>query len=100
MDKVGWARITGQMDQIKRKVNDPKEEKALMDACEGFEAVYMEKVMAAMRKTLPGNGLFEDSNSMDIYQSMHDRHLADQLAQSQSGLGLKQFLFDELKKSL
>ncbi|MCG8563808.1 MAG: rod-binding protein [Desulfobacterales bacterium] len=99
MDKVAWSRITGQMNQIKDKASDAAEDQALKDACAGFEAVFMEKMIGEMRKTLPGNALFQDSNAQDIYQSMHDQELADRLSQGHGGMGLKEFLYRELKKS-
>ncbi len=100
MDKVQWARLTGQVNQVKSQVAKKQEDEALKEACAGFEAIFTEQMMGAMRKTLPGNGLFETSNSMDIYQSMHDRHLSDKLSQAHGGLGIKEFLYRELKKDL
>ena len=85
---------------VAKKTSDPEKEKALMDACEGFEAVFMEKMLESMRDTLPGNALFEESNSMDIYQSLHDQYLCDKLSQAPHAMGVKEFLFNQLKDAL
>lgn len=75
-------------------------EAALMDACEGFEAIFMKKMVESMRDTLPGDALFSESNTMDIFQSMHDQYLTDKLSQAPEGSGIKEFLYRQLKKSL
>ncbi|MCG8529314.1 MAG: rod-binding protein [Desulfovibrionales bacterium] len=89
-------RLTG----MEKKAPDPEKEKELMDACAGFEAVFMEKMLSSMRETLPGNALFQESNSMDIYQSLHDQYLCDQLSQAPQAMGIKEFLFNQLKNAL
>ena len=100
MDKVEWGRLAGQMNQIKQQAKDPGKDQALKEACAGFEAIFMDKLLQSMRNTLPGNALFNESNALDIFQSMHDRHLSEQLSQSHGGMGIKAFLYNELKKSL
>ncbi len=88
------------VDKIKNKVSDTSEQKELKDACAGFEAIFMNSMIKSMRKTLPGNALFKESNSMNIYKSMYDQHLSEQLSKSHKSLGVKEFLYQQLKKSL
>lgn len=82
------------------KTPPPDNEAALMDACKGFEAIFMKKMVESMRDTLPGDALFSKSNTMDIFQSMHDQYLTDKLSQAPEGSGVKEFLYRQLKKSL
>ena len=49
-----------------------------------------------MRKTVPKSGLL-DSFSMDMYQSMMDQEMANELAKKGT-VGLSQMLYEELTK--
>ncbi len=60
----------------------------------------MNTMIKSMRKSLPGNALFMDSHGMDMYKSMYDQYLADELSQSRTSLGVKEFLYNQLKDSL
>lgn len=88
------------LDKVEKQALDPGKEKELKDACAGFEAILIKKMISAMRETLPGDTLFKDSNAQNVYQSMHDQHLAEQLSNNSSSIGLKEFLFEQLKDSL
>ena len=87
------------IDKMKRQTLDPEKDKELKDACAGFEAIFMNEMLQSMRKTLPGDALFEDSNASNIYQSMQDQDLVENLSKSQNSLGIKDFLYQQLKKS-
>lgn len=82
------------------KKTDPADEKALMEACEGFEAIFTKTLMDSMRQTLPGDALFEKSNGRKIFESLHDQHLAEEISRSPKASGIKEFLFNQLKSSL
>jgi len=99
MDVIRNQMLTTKMKQIKRQA-DPEKEKALKDACEGFEAIFTKKMIESMRQTLPGDSLFPKSNSIEIFESMYDQHLAEDMADSPSGSGLKEYLYNQLKATL
>ena len=88
------------IDKMKRQTLDPEKDKELKDACAGFEAIFMNEMLQSMRNTLPGDALFEDSNASDIYQSMQDQNLTENLSKSQNSFGIKDFLYQQLKGSL
>ncbi len=88
------------LDRIKKGAADPEKEKELKDACAGFEAIFMKKMIESMRDTLPGNALFPPSNGMEIFESLYDQYLAEKLSQSPQSLGLRDFLYEQMKKSL
>ena len=48
---------------IKNQATDPKEKElqALRRSCRDFEAIYINEMYKAMRKTVPDSGLFEKS---------------------------------------
>ena len=75
-------------------------EKELKEACAGFEAIFLNSMIKSMRKSLPGDALFEESHGTDIYKSMYDQYLADELAKSKTSIGVKEFLYQQLKESL
>ncbi|MDD9303618.1 MAG: rod-binding protein [Desulfobacter sp.] len=70
--------LASQLAQIKPV--DPEKEKELKEACEGFEAIFTQKILQSMRQTLPGDALFPKSNSIEVFESMYDQHLTDQLS--------------------
>ncbi len=80
--------------------NNALEDKELKEACAGFESIFLHTLIKSMRESLPGNALFDESHGMDMYQSMHDQSLADELSKSRFSTGIKEFLYKELKGSI
>lgn len=72
-------------------------QKDLEKACQGFEALWLNSLMKTMRDTLPGDSLFPDSNASDIYQSLHDQYLTDDLSRGKTAMGLKELLYNQLR---
>nr|WP_320190860.1 rod-binding protein [uncultured Desulfobacter sp.] len=71
--------------------------KDLEKACQGFEGLMLDTLMQRMRDTLPGDSLFPESNASDIYQSMHDQYLTDNLSLGGRVTGFKEFLYQQLQ---
>jgi peptidoglycan hydrolase FlgJ len=74
------------------------EEKRLRGACEGFEAVFINKLLAQMRASVPKGG-FLHSQYEDQYLSMFDQELAEKMAKD-GGIGLGQMMFDQVSGKL
>ena len=53
-----------------------------------FEAVFMNTLLQAMRKTVPENELFNGGGATKFYRQMHDAELAKALATGHSGMGI------------
>ncbi len=104
IDNARQSLLNSRMEKLTASAGDlsarTRKEKDLKEACADFEAVMLSLLMKSMRNSLPGNALFGESNGMNIYQSMHDQYLADRLADSPSSFGIRDFLFEHLKKSL
>ncbi|MCP3941183.1 MAG: flagellar biosynthesis protein FlgJ [Desulfobacteraceae bacterium] len=81
------------------KISASKDEE-LKEACAGFEAIFLNSMVTSMRGSLPGNALFKESNEMDIFQSMYDQSLVDELSGSGTTTGIKEFLYQQLKDSI
>jgi len=104
VDPVAQNLFAARMEQVKNQTDrlktDVLKEEQLKEACQGFESIFLNTVLKSMRDTLPGEALLDGSHGMDIYQSMHDQYLAEELSRNQFAMGIKEFLYDELKKSI
>ena len=104
LDIVNQNLAKANLGKIKRQASnlasDKIEENKLKDACAGFEAIFLHTMIKSMRETLPGDALFKDSHGMKMYKSMYDQHLSDKLSKSQTSIGVKEFLYKQLKDSL
>ena len=70
----------------------------LKKACQQFDAYFTNLMLKEMRKTVPQGGQRADqSNQRDIFQSMMDQSLADQMSQHGE---LGQMMYNELAPSL
>jgi len=74
---------------------DTKKEAELKKACQGFEAIILQQMLTAMRRTVPKDGLLQGGYAGDMYQSMYDEGLAKQMA-SGRGIGLADTLYQQL----
>ena len=86
----------------KAAVSDQKamKEARLKEACAGFEAIFLNTILKSMRSSLPGDAILKESNSLNIYKSMQDQYLAEDLSKGKSSIGLREFLFQQMKDSL
>ncbi len=81
-----------------KKASKLSEDRELKEACQGFEAIFLKSMLKSMRTSLPGEALFETGNhGMDIYKSMHDEYLAEALSKQGNGIGIGEFLYNELR---
>lgn len=77
--------------------NKPAINTDLRKACADFEAQMTNQLLAAMRKTIPTDGLFKKSYGEEMFQSMLDQELAVQMAQGQ-GTGFGEALYQQLSQ--
>ncbi|MBU1231592.1 MAG: rod-binding protein [Proteobacteria bacterium] len=85
----------------KSQATDPKEKEllALRRSCREFEAIYINEMYKAMRKTVPDSGLFEKDMSSELYKEMLDMELAKQTAAGK-GMGVGEAMYDQLKEQI
>lgn len=81
-------------------IGEKKKEKALKEACQGFEEIFLNTMMKSMRSTIPDDGLFGKSHGMDIYTSMHDQYLAEKISKGENSTGVGEYLYRQLQNSL
>lgn len=77
---------------------DTPKEKKLLQASKDFEAIFVRQILASMHTTALKNTLFgNNGQGQEIYQSIYDSKLADQIAQGQ-GLGVGKVLYQQISK--
>lgn len=64
------------------------------DIAEGMEANFTEHMLREMRKTIPKET--PDSSAMEYYNSLLDYERAQLMAKSDSGLGVKRVILDQI----
>ena len=70
-------------------------DKKLREACQGFEAMFLNIMYKEMRNTVPENSLFGESNADKILQDMRDTEMVNQMAKA-GGVGLADVLYKQL----
>lgn len=73
-----------------------KKEIALQEICQKFESIFVQKMFQEMRKTVPKTGYIQKDFSMNIYQEMFDKQVAQEMA-NRHHLGLSKALFEEYR---
>lgn len=64
------------------------------DIAEGMETSFTSHLLAEMRKSIPKET--PDSSAMDYYNSLLDYERAQLMAKSDSGLGVKKVILDQI----
>lgn len=74
---------------------DTDKEAKLKKTCKDFEAIILQQMLTAMRKSVPKDGLLDSGYAQEMYQSMYDEGLAKEMA-SGRGIGLADVLYHQL----
>lgn len=75
-----------------------KEDKRLKDACKDFEAIFTGLMLKSMRSTVPEDSLYGTNNQKEIFQSMFDQEVANNIAHSDKSLGLGDALYQKMSR--
>lgn len=74
---------------------DKAKETKLHKACQDFEALLLKQLLTTMRKSVPKDGLFKTGYAEDMYNSMYDDKLAEDMAHGK-GIGIADILYKQL----
>lgn len=87
-------------DRLQSTAKNAATDDELMDACKQFESYFIEQMYKAMVKTIPQNEETSGSTStmMDYYKDQMIQSIADQTTE-QSGFGLAQMLYEQMRRS-
>jgi len=77
------------------QASDARERK-LKEACEDFEAMFTGMMLKSMRSTVPEDSLFGTSNQKEIFQSIFDQEIANDIAHSTNNFGIGDALYKKL----
>lgn len=71
----------------------------LKQACADFESIFVYYMLKSMRKSLPQNGLFDNSQGQKVYKAMADQAMSENIARGR-GMGLGELLYDQLTRQV
>ncbi len=91
-----------QIDALRDRLAEPNKDAAaqrkLKEACQGFEAIFLQRVWEQMRKNVAKEGYLH-SRDEESYQSMFDQELVKKMADA-GGIGLADMLQEQLSIKL
>ncbi|QUH24941.1 rod-binding protein [Serpentinicella alkaliphila] len=85
-------------DKLNREIKSD-DEKKMMQACKDFEAIFVNLMLKQMRSTISHSDLVEKSYAREIFESMQDEKLAEEMTKGQ-GVGLAQQLYKQLSRNM
>jgi flagellar protein FlgJ len=78
---------------------NPKKDKELKTACADFEAIFIQKSLEEMKKSIPKSSLLGNSREEEIYFSMYFEELSKEIANGK-GIGIGEQLYNDLSKKI
>jgi flagellar protein FlgJ len=70
----------------------------LKRACADFESIFIYYMFKSMRKSLPQNGLLDNTQEQKLYKSMADQAMSENIARGRA-MGLGKLLYNQLRTS-
>lgn len=64
------------------------DQERLAKACADFEAIFVQQLFKTMRASVPASKLLNGGRAEELYTSMLDQQVAEQMAQGQGSIGL------------
>ena len=86
--------LTNALNQVKRQSQQDNRIE-LQQACQEFESYFLAYLLKAMRKTVPKSDLLDGGLAEEIYYSMLDEKLAENIAHA-GGMGMGRLLYQQL----
>lgn len=88
-----------QFKDVFEKALEQKDDAKLREACDQFEAYFVQQLFKEMRKTIPQGGLFENSNERGIYEGMLDEEYSNVISK-RSSTGISNALYKQLSPKI
>lgn len=95
--KIGASPPSNSVVALERNLS-PAERKKLMEVSKSFEAVFMNQMITAMRKTVTKGNLVPEGQGEKIYQSMLDSEYSQKMSQS-GQMGLAKMIYHQLLRT-
>lgn len=92
------GRIEGVQNSVfsKRNSSDAIDQQELRKACSELESLFIYTLLKEMRATVPKSGFISGGREEEIYTSMLDNSLAEELS-SKGGIGLSSILIEQMR---
>ncbi len=84
------------LENVTAKIDNAKEDKELLTACQEFESLFVHMMLKEMRATIPEDGFIEKSTGTEIFEDMYDQKVAENIAKSKEGIGLAKMLYEQM----
>lgn len=91
------APATGIEFKNPEQLADKQRDRQLRQACADFESIILEKFLKMARENAPEDGLLDGGFAEDMYRSLHDQELAQQLAAG-PGMGFGEMLYQQINR--
>jgi flagellar protein FlgJ len=80
---------------LEKSPQKTSEAEKLKQACDSFEALFMQQMLKQMRATVPKDGMFGGGSAERIYTDMLDAELSKEMS-AKGGLGISRLLFEHM----
>ena len=94
--------MTNELSQVKRQSRQDEayagQKRQLQQTCQEFESYFLAYLLKSMRKTVPKSDLLGGGLADEIYHSMLDEKLAENIAHA-GGVGIGRLLYQQLSGS-
>jgi len=96
---VGRAQQT-RLNRLGEQADNQETREGLQKTAREFEAVFMNTLMRAMRKTIPENKLFNSAGATKYYQQMHDAEIATAMTAGRSSMGIADLIVQQFSANV
>jgi flagellar protein FlgJ len=82
-----------------QRAMENKDEKALKEACQQVEEIFLQMIYKQMKATIPESNFFSESMGKEVFSSMLDESLMKEAAKA-NGIGLADMMYKQLYKKM
>ncbi len=100
LDQASAGAEQTRLRQLQQESATEENRAGLEKSAKEFEAVFMNTLMKAMRKTVPDNKLFNSGGATKFYRQMHDAEMAKALATGNSGMGIADMIVRQFEQNI
>jgi len=88
------------LEQLADLAGKNAELEGLKKAAKEFEAVFMNSLMKAMRRTVPDNKMFNSEGPTKFYQQMQDAEMAKAMASGTNQMGIAEMIIRQFENNI
>ena len=98
--QLNQSKLNGKLERAQgiEKAEKAEYNKRLKEACDGFEEIFVHKLIQVMRSSTEKESLLSGGRGEEIFQDMLDENYASLITKSRA-LGLSDLIFEQTKKN-